>query len=123
MDRRIWRVNKASEIHLTDPSPSLLGVGQAARKLDVSTTTFLGHVKDGDIPWISVGRGKIRMRRKFDPRDIENFKQSRKIIGEPGCRSTKGKDKIHTPSISSKGGGGLREIRDQRTAAKQNALK
>ncbi|WP_294539209.1 helix-turn-helix domain-containing protein [uncultured Rhodoblastus sp.] len=116
-------MTKASEIHSTVASSRPLSVGEAARALGVSSKTLRGHVKDGAIPWISIGRGKDRKRRKFDPQDLETFKQSRKIIGEAGCPSTKEKDKIPTPSISSKGGVGLREILDQRTAAKRNASK
>ena len=66
----------------TDP---LLTPGQAAQSLDICMKTLFGHVRDGALRYINVGRGSKKPRRMFDPIDLADFRQSRKRIEAP-CR-------------------------------------
>ncbi|WP_371748354.1 helix-turn-helix domain-containing protein [Bradyrhizobium sp. CCBAU 53338] len=49
----------------------------AARYLGVSVKTLLAFVRDGELKYIHLGRGRKKIRRGFDLQDIEEFKQSR----------------------------------------------
>ena len=44
---------------------SLLSPKIAALRLGISTKTLKGHVDDGELRYINVGRGKKKPRRKF----------------------------------------------------------
>jgi hypothetical protein len=68
------------------PDPdALLTAAQAAARLGVTVDQFMGHVEDGAIDYINVGRGKKRPRYRFAPADLETFKAAR-ITTEQPCR-------------------------------------
>jgi excisionase family DNA binding protein len=78
---------------------ALLTPAEAARDLKISVRTLRGHVDDGAIRYIIVGRGKKRPRIAFAPADIEEFERQRrrrkaKIETKP-CRSI-GRKARHT---------------------------
>ncbi|MBR0778558.1 hypothetical protein JQ625_27310 [Bradyrhizobium diazoefficiens] len=50
----------------------------AADDLGVSERTLDRLVGDGLIPWVDLGRGRIRHRKGFDKADIDQFKLARK---------------------------------------------
>jgi len=56
---------------------ALLSPKAAALDLEISVKTLRGHVADGSIAFIIVGRGKKRPRIAFDLPDIEAFKRER----------------------------------------------
>ncbi|MEP9356000.1 helix-turn-helix domain-containing protein [Xanthobacter sp. KR7-65] len=56
----------------------LLNMDEAAEELGICTSTLREHVRHGEIPFISMGRGEIRKRRLFDPADLEAFVDRRR---------------------------------------------
>ena len=64
---------------------SLLTIKQAAERLNCSESTVYGHIEDGELPVVPVGRSKGY---RIDPRDIEQFIEKRKGI-KPGTPVTK----------------------------------
>ena len=65
----------------------LLTTGEAAKVLKISPKTLTGHVKDGSLKYVNVGRGTIKPRRMFPPAELEDFTQ-RRMQQEIPCRST-----------------------------------
>jgi excisionase family DNA binding protein len=61
----------------------LLTTEQAAQELGVSAEQIRRYVKDGELHPINVGRTGKRKRLRFEPTDIESFKQHRKVTGTP----------------------------------------
>jgi hypothetical protein len=64
---------------------ALISASEAADILHISVRTLRGHVDDGSLRAISIGRGKKRQRLAFDPVDVRAFKLAR--IAQP-CQST-----------------------------------
>nr|DAF66318.1 MAG TPA: helix-turn-helix domain protein [Caudoviricetes sp.] len=58
------------------PMP-LLTMKQAAEALAISVRHLINLSEDGEIPFVNVGRGTRKIRR-YDPVDIEAFKNQRK---------------------------------------------
>jgi len=54
----------------------LLTTGEAAKVLRISPKTLTGHVKDGSLKYVNVGRGTIKPRRMFPPAELEDFTQT-----------------------------------------------
>lgn len=96
----------------------LISGEEAARRLGISEKTLLGHVLDGTIPHIPVGRGTKRRRRKFDPADIEAFARARKQFEAPKCQSSNDKAKRSTATTSSSKVVDLQALLAQRTVGK-----
>src|ERR1700737_5245030 len=76
----------------------LLNRKQAAKKLDISEDQVTGLVLDGELPYITVGRGKKRPRMRFTEEDIEEL-IARRRRREP-CLSTSPKSHRSTSTIS-----------------------
>ncbi|MBE0563981.1 MAG: helix-turn-helix domain-containing protein [Ochrobactrum anthropi] len=55
----------------------LLTMKQAAEALAISVRHLINLSEDGEIPYVNVGRGTRKIRR-YDPADIETFKNQRK---------------------------------------------
>ncbi|WP_370878631.1 hypothetical protein [Pararhizobium capsulatum] len=68
--------------------------------LTVSKKTLQEHAKAGEMAFILIGRGKKRMRKGFDPKDILEFIERRRLRL---CPSTKAPKVRSTSSISSSG--------------------
>jgi excisionase family DNA binding protein len=64
----------------------LLTPAEAADTLGVSVKTLVGHIKDGELRYINVGRGGKKPRRMFDLTDLSDFKE-RRTRRESPCRS------------------------------------
>lgn len=58
----------------------LLTMKQAAEALAISVRHLINLSEDGAIPYVNVGRGTRKIRR-YDPADIEAFKNQRKTVG------------------------------------------
>jgi hypothetical protein len=95
----------------------LLTPRAAAAFLAVSIDTLNAIVARGDLPFVEVGAGDKRPRRRFDPADIEAY------VGERKCRSGNGRDKTHGPTTSRSGVTDIQEILAQRRSAKRNGQK
>jgi excisionase family DNA binding protein len=74
-----------------------LSPAEAAASLGISVKTLRGHVEDGTLPFINIGRGKKYRRMAFDPADLEDFKLRRK---ELLCPSTSPRIRNSTTSTS-----------------------
>jgi excisionase family DNA binding protein len=74
-----------------------LSPAQAAQELGISIKTLRGHVEDGSLPFINIGRGKKYRRMAFDPADLEDFKLRRK---ETICPSTSIRTRPSTTTTS-----------------------
>lgn len=61
---------------------NLLTPEQAAEALSISERHLLYLTKDGEIPFVNVGRGQRTIRR-YDPADIQAFIESRKVTEVP----------------------------------------
>ncbi|WP_370191874.1 helix-turn-helix domain-containing protein [Bradyrhizobium elkanii] len=71
----------------------------AARALGVSVKTLLGFVRDGEIKYIHLGRGRKKIRRGFDFQDLQEFKQRRTRRDVP-CQSISPRTARSISSIS-----------------------
>jgi hypothetical protein len=69
-----------------------------AAALGVSVKTLNGFVRDGEIRYIDVGRGKKKIRRRFTDQDIEEFKE-RRARREVSCQSTSPKTAQKQPVL------------------------
>src|ERR1700686_1514078 len=63
----------------------LLTIEEAAEKLDVCKRTVDRHIRNGDLPYIVMGSGRQRLRRKIHPGDLEGFIEARRRFD---CQST-----------------------------------
>lgn len=66
--------------------PRLLTPDEAAKALGMSRRTLDEHTRNGEISYINIGRGLKRKRAKYDPVDLERFKERRRRTD--ACRST-----------------------------------
>jgi excisionase family DNA binding protein len=60
----------------------MLGIKEAAARLEVAEITIRRWVKDGILPHYRIG-GRI----KFEEQDIENYKQSRRVEAVPSANN------------------------------------
>tara|TARA_R110000850_G_scaffold22995_6_gene67631 strand:+ start:984 stop:1343 length:360 start_codon:yes stop_codon:yes gene_type:complete len=95
----------------------LLTPARAAAFLSISIDTLNAIVARGDLPFVEVGAGDKRPRRRFDPADIEAY------VGERKCRSGNGRDKTHGPMTSRSGVTDIQEILAARRSAKRSGQK
>src|SRR6266404_6082613 len=92
-----------------------------AAALGVSVKTLNGFVRDGEISYIDVGRGKKKKRRMFTDRNIEEFKE-RRARREVSCQSTSTKTARTTTSISGSKVIGFTALRDARASGRLKPL-
>lgn len=62
------------------PETDLLTADEAAKMLRIGRRTFDGHVARGDIAYIAVGMGEKRIRKRFDPADIDQFRNRQRRV-------------------------------------------
>ena len=89
----------------------------AAERLGVSVKTLQGYVSDGELRYISVGRGAKKVRRKFTDEDIDDFIERRAQRDMP-CRSTGTGTARSTTTTSSSKVIGFTALRDARASEK-----
>jgi excisionase family DNA binding protein len=65
----------------------LLDLREAAGALGVSLRTLQRFMESGELPYIVVGTGRVRLRKKIAPIDLQTFKDSRRRYDAP-CQST-----------------------------------
>ena len=63
--------------------PDLLTADEAAKLLRIGRRTFDGHVARGDIAYIAVGLGLQRVCKRFDPADIDRFRDRQRRAERP----------------------------------------
>jgi hypothetical protein len=103
-------------------STLLLSPKIAACQLGISVKTLIGHVDDGEIRYINVGRGTKKIRRMFTGIDLEEFIERRAQRDMP-CQSTGRKNHRTTNMTSSTAAIGFTAQRNARLAEKQRASK
>ncbi len=101
--------------------PRLLTMEEAAQELGICTSTLREHVRHGEIPFISMGRGEKRKRRLFDPVDLQAFVAARRER-EP-CPSISTPSAAFTTSISNIEVFDFTALQAARAAEKLNASK
>jgi len=65
------------------PETNLLTADEAAKLLRIGRRTFDGHVARGDIAYIAVGLGLQRVRKRFTPEDIAQFRERQRRVESP----------------------------------------
>jgi excisionase family DNA binding protein len=80
----------------------LLRPQEVAERLGCTVKTLFGHVHDGSLRYVNVGRGEIRPRYMFAESDLAEFEEvrRRRNAGAVVCRSTTQKVRRSTISIS-----------------------
>jgi hypothetical protein len=101
---------------------ALVSPRTAAAELKMSVATLTGHAKDGEIRYISVGRGKKNVRRMYRRSDIEEFKQRRARRDAP-CLSISQQSRRTTTMTSKLVGSGFMARRNAQLAEKPNGLR
>ena len=82
----------------------LLKPQEVAERLGCTVKTLLGHVQDGSLRHVNVGRGEIRPRYMFAERDLAEFEEARRRRNgrEMPCRST-GQKVVRSTNTTSSG--------------------
>lgn len=107
-----------------DDPRGLLDANHAAARLNITTEQLLAHVGDGAIRYINIGRGTKRPRYRFDPADLDAFKESRSTLEQPTCPSLSPKRASRITGIASKSNVvGFTALRAARLAKKPNGSK
>ena len=72
------------------PMPVLRTPKEAAERLQTSVEQLTGFVRDGELKYVNLGRGKKRPRRMFTDEDLDEFieRRKRREVSELLCRST-----------------------------------
>lgn len=65
------------------PLSTLLTADEAAEMLRIGRRTFDAHVARGDIPYIAVGMGLKRTRKRFEPEDLARFRERQRRLEYP----------------------------------------
>jgi hypothetical protein len=80
----------------------LLKPQEVAERLGCTVKTLFGHVRDGSLRYVNVGRGEIRPRYMFAESDLAEFEEvrRRRNAGAMARRSTAQKLRRSTISIS-----------------------
>lgn len=92
----------------------LLTPAEAARELRVSEKQLRWLTNAGQIRYINVGLGEKRECRRYDPSDLDQFREAR------ACQSTGGKVAQLTAMISNSKVHDIREIRKNLRSAGRN---
>jgi hypothetical protein len=100
----------------------LFDLKQAAIKLDISEEQARGLVRDGDLPYINVGRGKKRPRMRFTEEDLDELIERRRRKAEP-CLSTNRKSHRFTSTTSKPVVIGFTALRNAQLEKKPRRLK
>ena len=59
-------------------TPRLLKPQEVAQRLGCTVKTLLGHVQDGSLRYVNVGRGEIQPRYMFAESDLAEFEEARR---------------------------------------------
>jgi excisionase family DNA binding protein len=80
----------------------LLKPQEVAERLGCTVKTLFGHIRDGSLRYVNVGRGEIRPRYMFADSDLAEFEEARRRrnAGAMACRSTFQKDHRSITTIS-----------------------
>jgi excisionase family DNA binding protein len=97
---------------------NLLTRAEAAKLLRITPEQLAEHVRDGELPYINVGRGVKRPRMRFTELDLAEFIERRKRRCAT-CPSISRDDRRTTDTTSSSKVIGFMALRDARRAAKQ----
>src|SRR5215471_5768847 len=94
IDTMLGRQAKAS----LPPPDGLRTPAEAARKLRCSIKTLNAHVAAGDLRYVSIGKGRKRVRRMFTDADLDDFiaNQTRKDVPCPSTRTETAARRIST---------------------------
>lgn len=98
----------------------LLTADEAAQRLRIGRRTFDGHVRRGDIHYIAVGLGEKRIRKRFDPADIDRFRDSQR---RAECPSLSVPARTRTRMTSESMVVDFQGLLEQRRAERRNARK
>jgi excisionase family DNA binding protein len=75
------------EAHIAaNDNERLLEISEAAAMLGVCERTVRRHIREGHLPYIAMGGGRIRLRKKIHPTDLSAFIASRRRFD--ACQST-----------------------------------
>lgn len=74
---------------MTTDRQSLLTPAEAAAVLNVSEKQLGFLVRAGEIPYVNIGLGEKRERRRFDAADIDAFIERRKTLAVPNTGGAK----------------------------------
>ena len=96
----------------------LLTADEAAKLLRIGRRTFDGHVARGDIAYIAVGLGLQRVRKRFDPADIDRFRErQRRAEASPQVMPSRRRSKkVHAIEIVD-----FKALLEERRAARRTA--
>jgi hypothetical protein len=119
-------VSRAEKSFLKRGKPAVAPVGlsleDGARYLDITPDQFRAFVKDGEIDYINVGRGKKRPRMRFTIEDLNDFIERRKRR-DTACLSTGKSTRHSTISTSSSNVVGFSARRAAQLARKPKSSK
>jgi excisionase family DNA binding protein len=105
------------------PLSTLLTADEAAELLRIGRRTFDAHVARGDIPYIAVGVGLKRTRKRFEPEDLARFRErQRRVECSPDPIPSRPRT-VGQQSESIDFAAILRERRAEKRAAREKALK
>lgn len=96
---------------------ALLTPDEAARELSVSEKHLRALTDAGQIRYVNISLGAKRERRRYDPQDLDQFREARK------CLSTSGQAPRHTAMTSVVVGIDFQARRDARLAGQRNNTK
>ncbi len=99
----------------------LLSRREVANGMHVSPETVDGYVKDGELAYVNVGRGKKRERRMFEESAVYDLIENRKRRGN-GCISTKTGNRNIGRRKSGSRGHNIVDLRDARIAERRKRL-
>ena len=66
-----------------------LTIKQAAARLGVSERTLREHMRSGAVPYVDVGRGKVRRSPRFAPSDLQEFQNRQRGQSWPSTSAAK----------------------------------
>src|SRR5262249_7097178 len=92
------RQDRAARKLRFSPRGGLKSAAQAAAKLSCSIKTLNAHVAAGDLRYVSIGKGRKRVRRMFTDADLDDFiaNQTRKDVPCPSTRTETAARRIST---------------------------
>ena len=77
----VWNVRKVETMETpvaANDNERLLSLEETAKRLGVCKRTLDRHILHGYFPYIVMGSGRQRVRRKIHPKDLENFIETRR---------------------------------------------
>ena len=91
---------------------------EAAKLLRVSIKTLNGHIRDGELRYINIGRGAKKPRKMLTDMDIDEFIQRRTRRNVPQCQSTSRKARPTSNTTSNGEVLAFTALQRERTGAK-----